>query len=68
MTYSLAELQAMPTISVGHFEDLKVETGQVRVWLSRMTAEDGADYDNEVIVEHWHQSGFWYTAKTYQAV
>jgi hypothetical protein len=36
-----AELEALPTISKGHFDDLKIETGNIRVWLSRMTKEDG---------------------------
>ena len=43
--YTKSELEAMPTISSGHFENLKVE-GEVdgiptRWWLTRMTVEDG---------------------------
>ncbi len=38
---TIAQLEAMPTISQGHFDNLKVDTGVRRVWLTRMTAEDG---------------------------
>lgn len=67
MTYTLAELQAMPTIRVGHTDDLKVEGLVRRVWLSRLTVADGAPYDNEVAVEHWNPRGFWFTAQVYEA-
>lgn len=49
--FSLAQLEALPTINEGHTSDLKWDTGQTRVWLSRMTKEDGQPYDNQVIVE-----------------
>jgi hypothetical protein len=60
--YTLAELEALPTISQGHTDDLKVEaydidkktkeiTTGTRIWLSRMTKEDGMPYDNQVTVE-----------------
>ena len=39
--YTSSELEAMPTLAVGHFENLKVEEGEVRWWLSRMSREDG---------------------------
>jgi hypothetical protein len=35
------ELEAMPTLSVGQSDDLKVETDDARWWLSRCGAEDG---------------------------
>jgi len=34
-------LQDFPTIHQGHFANLKIDTGQIRVWLSRMTIADG---------------------------
>jgi hypothetical protein len=49
--YKLAELEAMPTITAGQFDDLKFETENRRVWLSRMTVEDGEPYNNKVSVE-----------------
>lgn len=35
------DLQALPTLSQGHTADLKIDTGTLRVWLSRMTIADG---------------------------
>ncbi len=49
--YTLAELEALPTLSQGHTDDLKVETENTRVWLSRMTVEDGEPYNNKVTIE-----------------
>ena len=49
--YTLRELQAMETISQGHTDDLKIKTEDTKVWLSRMTVEDGMPYDNMVTVE-----------------
>ena len=49
--YTLAELRRMPVISEGHGENLMVDTGLTRLWLSRMTRADGAKHDNNVVVE-----------------
>ena len=49
--YRLEDLEAMPTLCVGQADDLKIDTGTRRVWLSRMTIEDGMPYDNQVSVE-----------------
>ncbi len=49
--YKLAELEALPTLSQGQTDDLKVESENKRVWLSRMTIEDGQPYNNMVTVE-----------------
>ena len=35
--YTVDELAAMPTIESGHFDNLKIEDGDYRVWLSRLT-------------------------------
>lgn len=35
------ELLAMPTLEQGHFANLKIDTGTLRVWVSRMTIADG---------------------------
>lgn len=64
--FSLAELEAMPTISTGHMDDLKYDEGAGwRVWISRMTVEDGADCDNLVTVERL-QDGRWSEFETYE--
>lgn len=65
-TFSLTELLALPTISSGHFDDLKIEKGVTRVWLSRMTKEDGMPYNNQVTVERL-VNGNWKQLQQYQA-
>ena len=56
--YTPEELAEMPTLSQGHFANLKVDTGQLRYWLSRMTKEDGEK--NAVQVEFYNQKlGSW---------
>lgn len=74
--YTLAELQAMPTLHSGHFDNLKVDQyvgtrPELRVWLSRMTVEDGAPCNNEVTVEVYtmtRKDGWnWVTVDKYEA-
>lgn len=64
--YTLRELQAMKTISQGHTDDLKVKTEDTKVWLSRMTVEDGMPHDNMVTVEKLID-GRWETVEEYPA-
>ncbi len=64
--WSLKELEALPTISSGHFDDLKFENPIIRVWLSRMTIADGMPYNNQVTVERLRE-GIWKTVATYPA-
>ena len=56
MWYTIEDMQGFPTISQGHMDDLKVELWvygvKVRIWLSRMTVEDGMPYNNQVTVEY----------------
>jgi len=67
--YTLAELEAMPTLTVGQADDLKIETETRRVWLSRLGVADGMPYANQVTEEyrdpgqHWGQS----RVRTYRA-
>ncbi len=53
-TYRLKTLETMPTIRQGHTDDLKIETKNTRVWLSRMTIEDGMPHNNQVTVEQYY--------------
>jgi hypothetical protein len=62
--YSLAELQALPTLSTG---DLKVDTGTTRIWLARVGVLDGMPYDNQVSVQKLQQ-GRWVVTDTYPAL
>lgn len=64
--YSLAELKALPTLQQSHTENLKKDTGNERIWLSRMTVGDGMPYNNQVTVEVY-TDGKWNTVDTYQA-
>lgn len=65
--YTLAELQALPTIKQGHTANLKVETQDTRVWLSRLGVEDGEPYENHVSVEKFDQKNGWRTVQDYPA-
>lgn len=51
--YTLAELNSMPTIHEGHFDNIKYDDGKARVMISRMSVADGAPYDNQVTLQHY---------------
>lgn len=57
MNYSLKNLENKKTIYAGQFDDLKIETASKRVWLSRMTVDDGAEYNNMVTIEELKTGG-----------
>lgn len=68
MDYTLAELKALPTISTGQADDLKIDTGDVRVWLSRCSVEDGEPFNNKVTVEVYNaRLKKWLEARKYEA-
>lgn len=50
--YTLEEIKSLPTIHSGTHGNLKIEEENRRVWVSRMTVEDGAKHNNQVIVEY----------------
>jgi len=64
MRYTKEELKAMPTIHSGQYDNLKIDTGTTRVWLSRMTIADGMSYNNQVTVEKL-VNGCWVTVEEY---
>jgi len=45
------QLDALPTLIVGHVCDLKIEVDEYRFWLSRCDTRDGEPFDNTVYVE-----------------
>ena len=49
--YTIEGLMSLPTLSVSQADDLKVDDGKNRVWLSRCGVDDGAPCDNEVTYE-----------------
>lgn len=65
--FTLTELEKLPTLHQGHFDNLKIKDGNVRVWLSRMTVADGMEYNNQVTVENLI-NGNWVTVAKYEAV
>lgn len=62
--FSLRQINAMPTLWQGQYDDLKYDDGEVRVWQSRMRTEDGQPYDDQVTVERL-TGGRWVTIDTY---
>lgn len=66
--FTLRELQQLETISQGHTDNLKIKTEDTKVWLSRMTIEDGMPYNNMVTVEKLTNDGRWETAEEYPAL
>ena len=63
---TLRKLESLPTLTQGHTDDLKLESATSRVWLSRLTKEDGMPYDNQVTEEQLI-NGKWVTVRQYQA-
>jgi hypothetical protein len=81
--YTLAELEALPILATGQADDLKIDTEDTRVWISRCGVEDGEPYPNKVTVEklqHYsrhsgggygqkmHESVRWVVVEEYQAI
>lgn len=66
MRYTAAELEAMPTLREGYADDLKVETEDMQVWLSRATRADGAPYDNQVTVKRLNDRYEWVVSAEYR--
>lgn len=64
MRYDASDLRSMPTLCVGQADDLKVDDGSTRVWLSRCGVADGLPSDNLVTVENL-VDGRWVTAEVY---
>ncbi len=63
-SYTATELENMPTLIVSQADDLKVDTGKVRVWLARTTVADGEPYDNKITVEAL-ENGRWEVIEEY---
>lgn len=64
--FTLKEICAMPTLRSGHFDNLVFESENKRVWISRMTVEDGMEYNNQVTVEKLVDTG-WEIKDQYEA-
>lgn len=66
MSFTLTVLKRLPTIRRSQTDDLKFESALMRVWLSRLTKEDGQPYDNQVTVERFNGES-WKTTEQYEA-
>jgi len=62
--YTADELRDLPTLSQGQFDNLKVQTEHIRVWLSRCGIADGMEYDDQITVEQL-TDGCWVTVGQY---
>ena len=65
--YSLEELEGMDVLCQGQADDLLIDTGDCRIWLSRCGIEDGEPCDNKVTIEEL-QRGRWVEVGWYEAV
>jgi hypothetical protein len=63
---SSAYLRSLRTLATGQACDLKIDTGDRRVWISRCGPEDGEPYANRVTIERL-RGGRWIEVDTYQA-
>jgi hypothetical protein len=54
----------LDTLTQGQADDLKMEDGNIRVWLSRCDTLDGEPYDNTVTVEA-REDGCWFNVFRY---
>ena len=62
--FTAKALSALETITEGHMNDLKIDTGNSRIWLSRLTTLDGMPYDNQITIEVM-RAGKWVIVDTY---
>lgn len=58
-TWTTEELQELPTLARGQADDLKVDDGEYRVWLSRCGLADGMPVEHSVMVERLNEQGQW---------
>lgn len=65
--FSLTVLNKLNTISSSQFDNLKLETDCIRVWLSRMEIADGMEYNNQVTIEEL-ENGKWTITEQYEAI
>lgn len=64
--YYLEEIEEMPVLHQGQFDNLLLESDEYRLWHSRMTEADGAT-PNQITIEQ-HTPRGWKIYAKYQAV
>lgn len=50
---TLREIRSMPIIRTSQYDDVLFENEKYRMWLSNMTVDDGAPYNDQVTVEEY---------------
>ena len=53
------ELEDLPTLQQGYTCDLKVDTGELRLWQARTTIEDGEPFRHTIYIERLQMDGRW---------
>lgn len=61
--YNPVALRARPVVYPGHFDNLYVDTGRLRVYVSRCSRADGACCEAHVTVEALARGGCWVTVR-----
>lgn len=49
--HTAKHLESLPTLCVSQADDLKINTAEMRVWISRCSIEDGEPFNSKVTVE-----------------
>lgn len=62
-----ADLADLPTLAQGQIENLKIDDGTTRVWLSRGGVADGLPCDSMVSIERL-RDGKWRNAYDYEPI
>lgn len=62
--YTTEELELLPVSHQGQADDCHIDSGDVRVWLSRTGVDDGEPFENTVTVERL-QGGAWVEVAKY---
>ena len=63
--YTADFLEKLPTLAVGQSDDLKIDDGKTRIWLSRCGIADGMPYEKSISVEKLI-AGTWQQVKIFE--
>jgi hypothetical protein len=63
---TLKEIEKMPVINQGQFDNVIFNDGKIKICISRCTIADGMNYNNEVTEEHYINND-WVVFRQYEA-
>ena len=63
--YSASDFDEMPVLCCGQTCNLFIDDGDVRVWLSRCTVDDGEPFNDKITIEV-RTDGCWEEVEAYQ--